>query len=399
MNISSSMMMRGNVIIFILFLVFFCLSPLLGVAAICIFSPLFLNLEKKIASIVIAIFSILFYATLQPFGDLAEYLHIYNEINTIDILHYTRFGKGLEFFILVIMKVVYFITQGNQFAFLVSIYTLIFTLLMIICKKMTKDFYLLLFFSVFFSYGFIQANSYFIRQMLSMLFVFMMIVEFNKKSIVYGFLSIISHTSAVIPIGLMLVTYVRRFKKLLYIIIPILFFGLFISYDLGLYKYVVSKLTNSSARFSTLKISQIIIYNSQIVIIFCLLYIFKDKLNKEKNSIFLIVFGVFSFFLFWFFITIPAMSNRFALFMCAFPGLLLYPILSGNIDFKLKYVILLIIVSINLIPAFYLFYNVALVGSDLNFMSFKPIRSNVFDLIILIANRLTEELPYLTQGN
>ena len=398
MNVSSSLM-KVDVFVFILFLVFFSLSPLLGVAAICVFSPFFSKLELKIASIVIIIFSVLFYATLQPFGDLSEYLHIYNKINTIDIFHYTRFGKGIEFFILILMKVVYFITQGNQFAFLVSIYALIFTLLMIVCKKMTNEFYLLLFFCIFFSYGFVQANSYFIRQMISMLFVFMMIVEFNKKSIIYGFLSIISHTSAVIPISLIVIINAKRFKKVLYLITPILFIGLLTAYELGFYHYIISKLINSNVSFSKLNISQIIIYNSQIVIIFFLLYMFRHKINKEKNSLFLIFFGVISFLLFWVFINIPAMSNRFALFMCAFPGLLLYPILSSNINFKLKYVILISIVLINLVPALYLFYNVTLLGSDLNFMSFKPIRSNIFDLIILIANRLTEELPYLTQGN
>ncbi|OBU24851.1 hypothetical protein [Photobacterium aquimaris] len=147
MNISSSIIKMN---VFILFMLLFCLSPLLGVAAICIFSPFLSQLERNIASVVVVFFSILFYATLQPFGDLAEYLHVYNNINNIDIFHYTRFGKGIEFFILVIMKVVYFLAEDNQFAFLITVYTLIFTLLIFVCKKMTKDFYLLLFFCVFF---------------------------------------------------------------------------------------------------------------------------------------------------------------------------------------------------------------------------------------------------------
>lgn len=396
MNISSSVVKMN---VFILFMLLFCLSPLLGFAAICIFSPFLSQLERNIASVVVVFFSILFYATLQPFGDLAEYLHVYNNINNIDIFHYTRFGKGIEFFILVVMKVVYVITEGNQFAFLITIYTLIFTLLIFVCKKMTKNFSLLLFFSVFFSYGFVQANSYFIRQILSMLFVFMLIVEWNKKSIVYGFLSIISHTSAIIPIGLIFIKYINQFKKTLYVIIPALILGMLLLYDIGFYNYIISKLISANAKFSTLKTSQIIIYNSQFVFIFYLLYVYKNKLNKQSNSIFLITFGLFSFVLFWVFINIPAMSNRFALFMCAFPGLLLWPILSGDINFKSKYMILISIVSINLIPALYLFYNVALMGSSLNFLGYKPIRSDIFDLITLIVNRITESLPYLTQGN
>ncbi|OBU24852.1 EpsG family protein [Photobacterium aquimaris] len=251
----------------------------------------------------------------------------------------------------------------------------------------------------FFSYGFVQANSYFIRQILSMLFVFMLIVEWNKKSIVYGFLSIISHTSAIMPIGLMFIKYINQFKKALYVIIPALIVGLLLLYHIGFYDYIFSKLISANIKFSTLKTSQIIIYNSQFVFIFYLLYVYRNKLNKEANSIFLITFGLFSFALFWGFINIPAMSNRFALFMCAFPGLLLYPLLSGDINFKSKYLILISIVSINLIPALYLFYNVALMGSNLNFLGFKPIQSDIFDLITLIVNRITEELPYLTQGN
>ncbi|PSU04883.1 hypothetical protein C0W81_09120 [Photobacterium aquimaris] len=396
MNISSSIIKMN---VFILFMLLFCLSPLLGVAAICIFSPFLSQLERNIASVVVVFFSILFYATLQPFGDLAEYLHVYNNINNIDIFHYTRFGKGIEFFILVIMKVVYFLAEDNQFAFLITVYTLIFTLLIFVCKKMTKDFYLLLFFSVFFSYGFVQANSYFIRQILSMLFVFMLIVEWNKKSIVYGFLSIISHTSAIMPIGLMFIKYINQFKKALYVIIPALIVGLLLLYHIGFYDYIFSKLISANIKFSTLKTSQIIIYNSQFVFIFYLLYVYRNKLNKEANSIFLITFGLFSFALFWGFINIPAMSNRFALFMCAFPGLLLYPLLSGDINFKSKYLILISIVSINLIPALYLIYNVALMGSNLNFLGFKLIQSDIFDLLTLIVNRITEELPYLTQGN
>ena len=396
MNISSSVVKMN---VFILFMLLFCLSPLLGVAAICIFSPFLSQLERNIASVVVVFFSILFYATLQPFSDLAEYLHVYNNINNINIFHYTRFGKGIEFFILVIMKIVYFITNGDQFAFLVSIYLIIFSLLITICKKMDDEFYLLLFFCVFFSYGFVQTNSYVLRQIISILFILMMIVEWNKKSIIYGVLSIISHTSAIIAIGLFFITSIKKRKKLILVIIPIFILVNIIFYNIGMFSYVFDRIIRVDNKFSSLQTSQIIIYNSQVITAFGLLYFFRHNLNRSNNSFFLMTFGVLNFFLFWVVIDIPAMSNRLALFMCAFSGLLLYPILSGKIDFKNKYKVLIIMISVNLLPVLYVFYNVEMHNNLFNFMDFSPISSNIFDFIELISKRLTEELPYLTQGN
>ena len=162
---------------------------------------------------------------------------------------------------------------------------------------------------------------------------------------------------------------------------------------------MINKLTSVDNKFSTLKTSQIIIYNSQAVIVFCLLYVFRNKINRSDCSVFLIIFGMLNFILFWAFIDIPAMSNRFALFMCAFIGLLLYPILSGNVDFKSKYKSLIVVILVNLIPVLYIFYNVEMSNNLFSFMNYSPICSNIFDFITLLANRLTEELPYLTQGN
>lgn len=392
-------MIKLNSYILILLLLLFCFNPLLGMAPICIYSPFLVKFEQKIASIVIIIFSILFYATLQPFSDLAEYLHVYNNINSINIFHYTRFGRGIEFFILIIMKVVHFITRGDQFSFLVAIYSIIFILLMTICKKIADEFYLLLFFCIFFSYGFIQTNAYVLRQILSLLFILMMILAWNKKSIIFGFLSIISHTSAVIAIGLFVLIYIRKFKKLIYLIVPTSILTVFIAYKIGMFSYVIDRLISVDNNFSILSISQIAIYNSQIGIVFCLLYLFRNKINLSDKSVFLILFGILNFFLFWVFINIPAMSNRFALFMCAFSSILLYPILNSKINFTYKYKALMVVILVNLIPTLYIFYNVEMANNLFSFMNYSPIRSNIFDFITLLANRLTENLPYLTQGN
>ena len=83
----------------------FC-YPLMFLVAISLISPLLTGVTRKLYYFVLMIFIVIFFASLKPFGDLAEYLNIYKDLNAnlLDVFGYSRFGNGLEFMFLLFMK-------------------------------------------------------------------------------------------------------------------------------------------------------------------------------------------------------------------------------------------------------------------------------------------------------
>lgn len=381
------------------FVFFFLINPLFGTLVIAIFSPFFTRVEKNIASWVIVSVCIVFFATAQPFSDLAEYLNIYKDINDINIFSYTRFGMGIEFLILIIMKVSFFLSGGSEFFFLLVIYSIIFILLYKVCKEIDGDFYLLIFFIVFYSYGFIQANSMFLRQMLAMLFLLLMIFSNGIPRFTYGLLSVFSHTSMIIGIVSYCIVRLRKYNLLLLISVFLFSILTFFVYSSGLSEYLIDKVISVQSKSATLNTVQVLIYNFPVFIVFSLFLFHRKKINKSHASFFFIFFGFLNFAIFWFGISIPTVSNRLGLFICAFSGLLLYPLISGRVTYMFKYKILICMLLINFFPATYTLYNIELRGSDLNFLDFKPLTSDFLDISKLLLERISGDMPYLNQGN
>ncbi|MGR5311915.1 EpsG family protein [Photobacterium damselae] len=390
----------NKTLLVILLSMVFILNPLFFILFIGLLSPYLTSIEKKLAAFICVTFAIVFYSTLQPFGDLAEYLHVYNQINNIDLFNYKRFGMGVEIFILLLMKIVYFVSNGNEFAFLFSVYSVIFALLIKICKKIDNDFYILLFLTVFFSYGFVQSNSYFLRQIISILFVFLMFLSVKKISVItYCFLAVTSHVSGLLSICVYVAYSLKNNKKMVLLILLLSIVSIIISYKLGFLDYVIYKLESATQKFSLLSLVQIISYSIPFVVIFYFLYKYRIYISKDKSSSLIIIFSIVNFILFWGFIKVPAMSNRFALFMCAFPSILLAPILKGYVTHLFRFKILLVILFLNIIPMFYTLYFVELKGSELNFLNYQPISSGILDIINILLDRISGALPYLSQGN
>ncbi|MCD9521179.1 EpsG family protein [Photobacterium phosphoreum] len=376
------------------------INPFFSVIFIGVFSPFLTFLERKLASFICVSFAIVFYCTLQPFGDLAEYLDVYNNINNIDIFDYKRFGMGIEVLILFVMKIVSFLSDGNKFAFLFSIYSIIFLLLVSVCKKIDNRYYVLIFLTIFLNYGFLQSNSYFLRQIISVLFIFLMFFSIrNEGKIIYSFLAIISHVSGMLALVSYVILQIKSNKKILGVMFFLGIVIVFISYYLGIFSYILDRLDSSSGKFSVLNPLQILEYNISFLLIFYFLWRYKAYICKDTTSLLIIIFAIINFVFFWGLIKIPAMSNRLALFMCAFPTILLTPIIKGNVTFWFKYQIILMLLIINIVPIFYTLYCVELKGSELNFLNYQPISSNLMNIIKIILDRISGCLPYISQGN
>lgn len=104
------------ILIFFIIILFF-IYPLISLPLIGLLSPFVNNKLRGVFSLLSIVFFILFYSSITPFSDIAEYVLIYRNIMETNIFSFGRFGGGIEIFILLMMRVVYFIFNGNEYVF------------------------------------------------------------------------------------------------------------------------------------------------------------------------------------------------------------------------------------------------------------------------------------------
>ncbi|HHH3795924.1 TPA: EpsG family protein, partial [Enterobacter hormaechei subsp. steigerwaltii] len=192
-------------------LVIFCLPlsifalfcyPLMFLVVISLISPLLTGVTRRFYYFALMIFIVAFFASLKPFGDLAEYLNVYKDLNAnmLEVFGYSRFGNGLEFMFLLFMKFIGSISNGNEQFFLVATYTLIIICLSNLIKDIDSRYQLLILGLFFFNLGFVEVSSYFLRQVLSILVFLNAINKSRFKKWLLFIIAVTFHVSAVINI-------------------------------------------------------------------------------------------------------------------------------------------------------------------------------------------------------
>nr|WP_195761723.1 EpsG family protein [Pantoea sp. 201603H] len=388
-------------------LVLIFLSPLFFLIFVGILSPVFDARFRYLFSIPVLIVAISFYASLQPFSDLAEYMNVYHQVNNglIDIFAYPRFGYGVEILILVIMKCVGYLSNGNDQALLVAIYGIIFSYIFLICRKINSRFGLMLFCTVFLSLGFMESLSYFLRQNLSVvLFLYGVFCVKNRKSRwVYFCLSFMSHISAIVNIGVYLFakTYGKKIDNVQRIIKALVLFLLIAGilvvflYFSPVGKLLFDKTLNviSNSQYSLLPLPYVMVTTVNLFII-----LFFIRKIEQRNIVvyFLLIKEIF---MFYFTLPFPAVPNRLGMILFSYPAVFLFVIYASEQSRKVLYCKNVVFLLVNLVPFLYAMSVIERKGNDYTFFNNKPITSNIYQIGDYFSHSLLEGIHYLNNGN
>lgn len=384
----------------------FIFSPLLFLIIIGFTSPFFSKSARVLFGPLILLVAITFYSTLKPFSDLAEYLNVYHQINNgeIDVFGYTRFGYGIEFFTLVIMKAVGTLTGGSDQALLLAIYTIILTYLYLICSSIKNKYNLFLFCSVFLSLGLLESLSYFLRQNLSViLFMYgLLCVKDRRIKWLYFALSVFSHISGIINIFVYLfasiykrkINNMQRIVKLIFII-SVLAFGLilfmqFIPAGQALLDKTIYVINNK--QYSRLPAPYIFITTLNVLLLFLFL-----KKYKENNIVLYYLF-LKEVVLFYFTLPFPAVPNRLGMLIFSYAAIFLYSNFDKTVTRK-KFINIIIFVSVNFLSFSYAMYNVTLKNNSYSFYDNQPFTYNIYNVADHIYDCFINGVIYIDNGN
>lgn len=351
-----------NTIIFFVIILYF-IYPLIALPLIGLLSPFVNNKLRAFFSLLSIVFFILFYSSITPFSDIAEYVLIYRHIMEIDIFSFGRFGGGIEIFILLIMRGVYFVFNGNEYVFLLSSFTIIQFFLFLFCLRINPRLSCLYFLVFNLSYAFYAFNAYFLRSMLSAVFLLNAFVLFNRKKYFYYLLAITSHLSSVLYIGMweFIKARNRKIKFIVLIIAIFLMVVCFISLRERIEYYLFNSHGNSMGYVQVLTI--VINY------LLCFLILFysnaRTELITRRMFLFLIFFlllGIMSY-------NIPQnFGIRIALFIYALSPFFIYPMLiSSKVYTASKIIALYLLLLINCSFLFIVLYK----GDDVSFYMFE----------------------------
>lgn len=386
--------------------ILFIISPLLFLIVIGLTSPFFPAHARLLFGPLVLIVAITFYSTLEPFSDLAEYLNVYHQINngTINIFGYSRFGYGIEFLILLIMKVVGYLSNGNDEAFLLAIYSIILSYLYFICNSLKNKYSLFLFCSVFLSLGMLESLSYFLRQNLSVVLFLYGLVCAKRRSTrwFYFLLSIFSHISGFINIFVYLfaIFYKKRINNLQRIMKVVciaggvtisLFFVMQLS-TIGQSLLEKAIYVINSKQYSTLPVPYIIMTSINILII---AFLFRD--NKDINVVFYYLFLKEVLF-FYFTLPFPAVPNRLGMLVFSYSTIFGYYTLSYMGSGKRKLYITLMVIC-NLMAFNYAMYNISLKANNYSFYNNQPFSYNIYNVFSNLYESLNNGVTYIDNGN
>lgn len=386
-------------------IVFFA-SPLLFFIIIGLTSPFFYKVARDFLGPLLLIVSITFYSTLKPFSDLAEYLNVYHQVNdgSIDIFSYSRFGYGLECLTLIIMKVVGFLSGNNDQAFLLSIYTIIFTYIYLICKSINNKYSVFFFCIIFLSLGMLESLSYFLRQNLSVvMFLYGLLCARSKKiRWLYFLLSFTSHISGAINVAIYLfskaykkkINNVNRMVKLILILIislicliALLQFTSFGQVLLDKAKYVINK-----GQYSTLPLPYILLTTVNLI----LLMLFLSRYKEDNIVMYYLLLK--EAVLFYLTLPFPAVPNRLGMILFSYSAIFLYSNLKST-ETKRKIISVFAISMINIMGFIYSMYNVTLHNNNFTFYENSPFTYNIYNVVNYIYDACSQGVVYIDSGN
>jgi len=311
-----------------------------------------------------------FYSSQVPYGDLIEYINIYKNINAIDIFDYKRFGGGAEIFILILMKVIFITTGGDEYLFLFFSFMLIQILLYIFCYKTDKKL-ALLYFGVFnFSILFVEGNAIYLRQCFSVLF-FMLAVQYKGmfKYILY-FLSFVSHLSSILNFMIYYCRDIFGYWKSVLVLVLTLTFSSYFYLDYILFS--VNKLISYSDndRFSGIRTNYLYFL---VMFSFMFFYILTltNKIVDDKRLLYLLFFNLILLVILK---DVSSLSFRLAFLLFSFSPFFIYTFIeSDEFSFKNKYFLLIVLMFFNSLSYFYGLYNISHMKNAFTFFGNNPV--------------------------
>ncbi|WP_341517170.1 EpsG family protein [Citrobacter gillenii] len=372
-NNNMHMFLFNRLFVLIIIILFF-IYPLILLPVIAVISPFVNNQIRIFFSLLSVVFFSLFYSSITPFSDIAEYVLIYRNIMDINIFSFGRFGGGIEILILFIMRVVYFISDGNEYAFLLACFTLIQILLFLFCWRVNPKLSCLYFLIFNLSYAFYAFNAYFLRSMLSVVFLINAFLLYNKKKYAFYFLSIISHLSSVLYIGVWEFIKARntKIKAIVLALAAILVVVCIISLRDRIEYYLFYSNGNSMGYVQALTI--VINY------LFCFLLLFYSNTRTELTTKRMFLF--LTFFLLLGLVSYKVPQNfgiRISLFIYALSPFFIYPLLmSSRVYTSSKIFALNFVLLVNCLFFFIILYK----GDDVSFYIFEnPFDATFIDIL------------------
>lgn len=368
----------------LLLAILFTAYPLLTLPIIAIVSPFASKSIRILLCIMSVSFFIMFYSSIIPFSDIAEYITVYRGINETDILGFGRFGGGIEVGILFLMRIVYLLSNGNEYAFLLTYFSLIQLLLFTFCVRVNTRLACLYFITLNLSYSFYSFNAYFLRSMLAAVILLNAFLFLNRKRYVLYALAIISHISSVLFIGLWEFTKNRN-KNIKLVVVTILLtsVALCIFFLRDRIEYYLFKSSGNSMGYVQ---AITILLNFFLCLIILWYSSIKTEIEVRKIILLLVVF----LFLAAITYNIPqSFGIRISLFLYALSPFFIYPLLqSEKVTFSNKVLSLYLILIIN---AFLLFVILSK-GDEISIYMFdRPFSTNLLE----IFNRC---LSYFSKG-
>ncbi|MCS3601275.1 hypothetical protein M2371_000461 [Buttiauxella sp. BIGb0471] len=357
----------------LLLAILFSLYPLLMLPIIAVISPFANKSIRLFLSIISVSFFIMFYSSIIPFSDIAEYITVYRGINETDILGFGRFGGGIEICILFLMRIVYLFSNGNEYAFLLIYFSLIQLLLFTFCLRVNSRLACLYFITFNLSYSFYSFNVYFLRSMLAAVILLNAFLYVNKKRYLLYFLAITSHASSVLFIGLW--EYLKdRNKKIKFaagtILLSLVAFCIIFLRDR--IEYYLFKSSGNSMGYV-----QAMTFFVNFLLCFIILWYSNIKTEVEVRKVFFLLI-VFLFLAAITYNVPQSFGIRISLFLYALSPFFIYPLLrSEKVTLNNKILSLYTILSINT----FLLFTVLFKGDEISFYMFNsPFDENLLDI-------------------
>lgn len=326
----------------------------------------------------------LFYSSAEFILDLLVYESLYNRIEGVDIFS-GGFAGGIEFVIIGMMKFASLFDFSFRF-FLLCTYIIIFSFLYKALDNFCGRWAFLVFACIIVGGPFLQANSLFLRQMLSVSFFILVLSygEINFKGRVLSILAVFSHISSVLNVFLIyaLLSKLSLKRKMLIICFgcSVTLFFLFLMQDSFILVYIWSKfdLNALASKYDTLNLIYIAIPILFSIYTLLICRVFSVRFNHKA----LLVFMVVNLIVFLCSTVIPGYANRIGLVAYAFsPMWLIFLVSSANVCIKYKYFFVAIPYIFSLLFFLYINYNVEMQYNDINFLNHSPLTATIFSYV------------------
>jgi hypothetical protein len=342
----------------------------------------------------------------MPFSDISEYLTVFDEIKSIEIGSYSRFGAGIEFTLLLLMKFSNFLVPNNQFFFLIMTYTCIQVCVFFISYKMHKSLYLLIYLTFNISIGFLEFNSILLRNSLASVFFILGFLCVGKSKILFYLFSLFSHLSISLYLGVVFVKRYFRFNVIGLSVLIILISFFLVGFSFSAFEYIFVKVSLAiTTEYPSQKLGYIFLTGVNLLIIFY--SIMKTlRLNKQQNKsidefksiLWLLFVSAILFFGTSFNINL---STRLGFLCFSYMAFFFQPFLNSIFISKhQKVFVVTIYLLINCIPFLYSMWNVSHGMNQFTFLNQQPVTYSYTKLLADSINKFSRDsLPSKDSGN